>query len=406
MTAEKTQVELLAEHIVRLSQQHSEKVQTGYEALEESKSIAAACTKLNALVSSPESWIERISLSYNSSAALCMLLDQDLFRLLSKNDGIAHLDTLASLTRCSKVLLRCALKEAVATHVLYEPSPETYQLNERSRYLLNGNNACWVHYLVDVGLQAAACLPQYLLQAQQQAPDSHCKTAFQLAFQTDRPFYEYLRDADPHRGERFDKGLQRHVGGTAQTSIEDVFDFQKVSSGGTVVDIGGGRGQHSIRIARQHPHLRFVIQDYERKFPSKEDIQDSAVFERLQWQQYDYFTEQPVRGADVYLLSNILMDNGPSECARILERASQAMTRPSSVLLVDDGIELDFQNCHSCYGSSMNMHMLAVLGTAFRTRVEWQALFEAVPGGLKVVQSWLVDGGRVIFQLQKTTDDC
>lgn len=127
----------------------------------------------------------------------------------------------------------------------------------------------------------------------------------------DEPFYQYLRSTDLIRGERFDKGLQRHARGAAQTSIEDIFDFTHLKPGSAVVDIGGGRGQHSIRIARRHPQISFIIQDYDNTLPSKEEIDDESVYRRLHWQQYDYFTEQPVKGADIYMLNNILMDNTP-----------------------------------------------------------------------------------------------
>jgi hypothetical protein len=49
----------------------------------------------------------------------------------------------------------------------------------------------------------------------------------------------------------------------------------------------------------------------------------------------------------------------------------------------------------------MNMHMLAVLGTLFRTREEWQALFSQISIRLEMAHSWLVDGGRVIFELRR-----
>lgn len=130
-----------------------------------------------------------------------------------------------------------------------------------------------------------------------------------LKSSADEPFYQYLHSVDPLRGERFDKGLQRHAGGAAQTSIEDIFDFTYLKPGAVLVDIGGGRGQHSIRIARRHPHVSFIIQDYESTSPSKEEIDDESVYRRLQWQQHDYFNEQPIKGADIYMLSNILMDN-------------------------------------------------------------------------------------------------
>ncbi|KAJ5834252.1 hypothetical protein N7447_000278 [Penicillium robsamsonii] len=384
MTRQSTEAELLASRITQLVRKYDEANNVGAEASEVIRSISATCTELNALVSTPESWVERIALSYNGSAAICILLDLNIFHLLSKNGG------------------RCALKEVVAQHILDEPSLELYKLNNRSGYLLDDNSASWAHYLADVGLQAAASLPQYVRDNRGQIVEGQHRSAFQIAFDTDEPFYQYLRSAHPLRSERFDKGLQRHVAGAAQTSIEDTFDFTCLKPGAVVVDIGGGRGQHSIRIARRHPQLSFIIQDYESAFPSKEDVNDEGVYRRLQWQQHDYFTEQPVKGADIYMLCNILMDNSASDCRRILEGIAEAMTPKKSVLLIDDGIELvNSHQFHSCYGSSMNMHMLAVLGTLFRTREQWEVLFSQIPGRLEVTGSWAVDGGRVIFELRR-----
>ncbi|KAK5789321.1 hypothetical protein VI817_008445 [Penicillium citrinum] len=388
--------QLLASRITQLARKYSDATHAGAEATEIIRSISATCTELNAVVSSPETWVERIALSYNGTVAICILLDLNIFRILLENNGSASLSTL----------------EAVAQHILDEPSLDLYKLNNRSGYLLDDNSACWVHYLADVGLKAAASLPQYVRDNRGQIAEGRHRSAFQMAYDkytalkssADEPFYQYLHSVDPLRGERFDKGLQRHAGGAAQTSIEDIFDFTYLKPGAVLVDIGGGRGQHSIRIARRHPHVSFIIQDYESTSPSKEEIDDESVYRRLQWQQHDYFNEQPIKGADIYMLSNILMDNTTGDCRRILERIAEAMTEKESVLLIDDGIELDNSSkTHSCYGSSMNMHMLAVLGTLFRTREQWELLFSQIPGRLEVTGSWPVDGGRIIFEVRKMT---
>lgn len=41
------------------------------------------------------------------------------------------------------------------------------------------------------------------------------------------------------------------------------FDWKSVKEGGIVADVGGGFGSATMIIARQHPHLKFVIQDRE-----------------------------------------------------------------------------------------------------------------------------------------------
>ncbi|KAJ5586309.1 hypothetical protein N7450_006096 [Penicillium hetheringtonii] len=338
MTRENTEVELLASRITQLARKYSDATHAGSEATEIIRSISATCTELNAV-------------------------------------------------------------EAVAQHILDEPSLDLYKLNNRSGYLLDDNSACWVHYLADVGLKAAASLPQYVRDNRGQIAEGRHRSAFQMAYDSDTytPWTPFVANASI-------KASSAMLGRAAQTSIEDIFDFTYLKPGAVLVDIGGGRGQHSIRIARRHPHVSFIIQDYESTSPSKEEIDDESVYRRLQWQQHDYFNEQPIKGADIYMLSNILMDNTTGDCRRILERIAEAMTEKESVLLIDDGIELDNSSkTHSCYGSSMNMHMLAVLGTLFRTREQWELLFSQIPGRLEVTGSWPVDGGRVIFEVRKMT---
>lgn len=105
MTRQSTEAEILASRITQLVRKYDEANNVGVEASEVIRSISATCTELNALISTPESWVERIALSYNGSAAICILLDLDIFRLLSKNGGSASLDTLVKCSGYSRELL-------------------------------------------------------------------------------------------------------------------------------------------------------------------------------------------------------------------------------------------------------------------------------------------------------------
>ena len=84
-------------------------------------------------------------------------------------------------------------------------------------------------------------LPQYVRDNRGQIAEDGRRSAFQMAFDSefsrqsssfsffpprdavlksiaDEHFYQYLRSTDLIRGERFDKGLQRHARGAAQLS--------------------------------------------------------------------------------------------------------------------------------------------------------------------------------------------
>lgn len=70
----------------------------------------------------------------------------------------------------------------------------------------------------------------------------------------------------------------------------------------------GGKGQVSMRVARQHPNLSFIVQDHVVKRPETASADDQEGISRIQWQQHDFFNEQPVKGADVYLIKAVIMD--------------------------------------------------------------------------------------------------
>ncbi|KAL5358960.1 O-methyltransferase-domain-containing protein [Aspergillus floccosus] len=321
MTVGTSDAELLASSISTLVGRYTEKLQAGENAAAEIAAISSACRDLDATATPPQSWNDRIAMSYNTSAAIALLLNLGVFRILSAQREPTPIDTLAAHCRCSNALI------------------------------------------------------------------------------TKQTFYEFFHRTDPTRGERFDRAMQRHVNGSVQTSVENCFDFGRLKAGAVVVDVGGGKGHHCIRIAKQNPHLYFIVQDYEASGPG--DGSEQAACDRISWQRHNYYDAQPVKGADVYLLSNILMDNTQSQCQRILASIADAMIPNKSVLLVGDAIDISTEETHSAYSSSMNMHMLACFGTFFRSKDDWERLFFNAAGGrLRLTSSSMIDAGRMVFKLQ------
>ncbi|KAF7116936.1 hypothetical protein CNMCM5793_005566 [Aspergillus hiratsukae] len=378
-----SQIELLGSHISSQIQRYVETLQAGETPMEEMATISSACRELDALVTPPELWTNRVAMGYNGSIAMCLLFDLNLFQFLSESDKPTPLDNLVKRSGASKSLLRCALREVVAQFILDEPSPETYRLNDRS----------------DVGLMTGAYLSRYVTQNGGQIPGHRHRTAFQMAYGTDQSFYSFLRSSDRKLGERFDRAMQWHSR-SAATAIESIFDFNQLKPDALVVDVGGGKGHHSLRIAQQHPRMSFIVQDYGAEPPASNTNIDETILKRIEWQDHDFHTEQRVKGADLYLASCILMDNTSEDCCTILGHLADAMSPDKSILLIDDAIDAGSQGGLSM-ANAMNLHLLACFGTLSRTMEEWHSLVERVPGGLSIVNSWMSDPGRVTFALKK-----
>ncbi|PYH80494.1 S-adenosyl-L-methionine-dependent methyltransferase [Aspergillus uvarum CBS 121591] len=421
MSDKASTVKSLAELISSYSESYNQKQGLGASTEHESSAISAACRDLGALVTAPENWVNTVAGSYNNSAAICLALDLEIPRLLSQNRS-ASLDALIEATGAAPSLLRSVMTLCVENRILDEPSKETYALNGKSTCLLNENFRAWIHYLVDDGLKMGSYLSVYAQKNSFKIPDGKHKTAFEMAFQTSETFYEYYHSTDKERGRRFDSAMERYFHRSTQAPIEDIFNFDNLRPGATLVDVGGGRGHHSIRLAMQFPRISFTVQDFMCKKPTI--IEEPAIAEamsRVTWQQHDFFEKQPVRGASLYLLSHILMDHTDrfargfvvfctwninmltdlSECRKIIQHLAEAMTPSKSVLLVDDFLDPGKNGTLYSKANILNLHLIAAFGRPFRTMEEWEKLFSSCLVPLSIRQVSSLDNGRVVFQLQR-----
>jgi demethylsterigmatocystin 6-O-methyltransferase len=144
------------------------------------------------------------------------------------------------------------------------------------------------------------------------------------------------------------------------------------------VDVGGGSGHISRAVLEKFPSLRGKIAVEDREDAGTVTRADFAK-EGLQRIAYDFFTEQPLKGAKAYYMRNILHNWPTDKCKIILERLRDAMA-PDSVILVDD-IVVPLKGSH-WYTTHMDLMMLTNLGAVERTEKQFNELFDSV--GLKL----------------------
>ena len=133
-------------------------------------------------------------------------------------------------------------------------------------------------------------------------------------------------------------GNMENMGGQDAYNVRHLIDgFDWVGLGdGTVVDVGGSMGHVSLAISKRAPGLNFVVQDLENVVRDVvERTEGKEGYERLKFQANDFFGEQPVREADVYLLRFICHDYSDKYAAKILQGLVPAMGAKSRILLFD-----------------------------------------------------------------------
>lgn len=163
------------------------------------------------------------------------------------------------------------------------------------------------------------------------------ETGFNIENDTRDPFYLELAKT-PERSRRFGGGMRFMTRG----SLYDIghlvagYDWAALDrAGGTVVDIGGGHGGVSRALAASTSTLRFIVQDLPGTVKEGESLLPEKLKGRVEFMPHDFFTEQPVQGADVYFFRFILHNWSDSYCTRILRNLLPAMKEGSKVVIYE-----------------------------------------------------------------------
>jgi hypothetical protein len=140
---------------------------------------------------------------------------------------------------------------------------------------------------------------------------------------------------DPKRGRRFaDCMTFFHAGAKwERDGLIRFYDWESVISDGSglVVELGGSKGDMCIDLARHYPRIRCISQDLPDVVSGVEVPED--VKGRVEVVAHDFFTEQSVKGADVYLFRWIFHDWSDKYAVRILRNLMPALKNGARVVI-------------------------------------------------------------------------
>tara|TARA_R110002003_G_scaffold124_19_gene11346 strand:- start:5903 stop:6478 length:576 start_codon:yes stop_codon:yes gene_type:complete len=186
------------------------------------------------------------------------------------------------------------------------------------------------------------------------------KQGFALANQTTKSFYAVL-GADPARAQRFAQAMEFFTSdaGYAMAHVVHAFDWSRLPSTATIVDLGGSTGDAAFALAAQYPGFDIVVQEL------PEVIAQARPREGLnvRFMAHDFFAEQPVRGAAVYLFRWILHNWPDKACVEILRSLVPALVTGARVLVMDfvmpppgvlpNEVERKLRYVHTCLGGGI-----------------------------------------------------
>lgn len=153
---------------------------------------------------------------------------------------------------------------------------------------------------------------------------------------THLPLFQALAGM-PERATTFAEAMrwQSTLPGFSHRYLIEAFPWGPNEQQLTVVDVGGGVGHVSQALLDHNPHVKCIVQDYPGVVSQGQASLPDAYKSRITFQAHDFFKEQPVQGADVYLLRMILHDWSDKYAIKILQGLIPALKHGAKVVIND-----------------------------------------------------------------------
>lgn len=146
--------------------------------------------------------------------------------------------------------------------------------------------------------------------------------------------------------------------------------------------VGGSVGHVSIGLARHNPKLKCIVQDLPERAEGFAALVPADLKSRVTFQPHDFFTPQPVHGADVYFFRYILHDWADTHALRILRALLPALKPGARIIVVETVIQPHGKTplYMERIVTALDLQMLVAVNAKERTYDDWRRLFaEADP---------------------------
>ncbi|GAA5912799.1 hypothetical protein JCM5296_002160 [Sporobolomyces johnsonii] len=380
---------------------------------------AMACTyaeQLQAVLQGPLRSVEK-SLAFHVPACLRVAIEAHVSETLreaaDKGKPALHVDEIAKSSTIDPRKLARVLRLLAAHHIFREVEPDVFTRNRCSTSLdtgksvkelmstndfftgSNGFAAAIAHNADDV-LKGAAYLAETLLDPATSHSYSAAECAFPRALGQELPLFDYwAKPENEHLVRRFAsamKGMKALSGGFPWATLKD---------GATIIDVGSGVGAISFPVAKSVPHVKLILQDRKEvvdkealdfwKAEAPHDLESG----RVKLMQHDFFTAQPVKGADVYAMRAIIHDWTDPDALKILGHLAAAASSTSSLILVEQGLTY-LSPPHSFPPRTplpyiIDSQMLVACNSMERTKEQYEEL--GAKAGWKLVKVWTMGPG-------------
>nr|ACZ66252.1 APS6 [Fusarium incarnatum] len=342
--------------------------------------LIATCQDVIASLETPiEATRKHAFLTLDHAVVRCAI-QLNIFSILSQEERCYSTRELAVATSppCNDVLLSRLLRYLVSPlRLVEEKGNGLWKGTARGSLLAQDGFKAGCSMYFDSGGPAFQALPKWICTQE----DEQAQSAFQLALPNEDGFFTWL-EKDEHKIQSFHRWMETLSG--YQFCAQDVINIQKwipgTSSENDVVfvDVGGGTGGQSIILASRRGAClgRIVNEDISHVPQEAQAVLSSHHIDHIA---YDFFDEQPIKGACIYHFRQIFHDWPDEDCEKILRRTKEAMTAVSTLLI--DEVVLPEKGAHWMV-MQRDLTMMALFNAAERSEIQWRALLQQA--GLRI----------------------
>lgn len=294
---------------------------------------------------------------------------------------LAHkLDLRESLVR--RLLAHCS-----TYHVYYQASPDHFVHTAASKLLAeNDGMRNWFLIGAQETLPGTLKTADALIKYPNSEEPEHCGWSVQNA--TDLPIFRAMANM-PERAKVVAGAMTWHAMLPGYSAQYLAANFPWRSSGQLlVVDVGGGLGHVSRTLIEYSPTVQCIVEDLSEVILQAQEGLSADLRERINFKVHDFFQEQPVKGADVYLLRLILHD-WSDKYATLIIRALIPALKGGAKVVVNDRVVPGCGEAHYLAereARDSDMYMLAFQNGKERTADDWTRLFRGADRRFKLSQ--------------------
>ncbi|KAI1195961.1 S-adenosyl-L-methionine-dependent methyltransferase [Nemania serpens] len=342
--------------------------------------LGEAGLRLSLAMETPLDTVHRIGGTPLQGALAHVGIEKGIFELLAGqgNSGISS-TALAQQTDIDPGLMKRLLRHYQSLGMVSQLGDDSFGPSKITKNLTSRICSAGVSFYFQVLSKVFLAVPQFLKEVNYGAATSSNFCAWNIAHGTSEPPWKWLQSY-PQLAKATGEWMAAHRDGlpTFLDAVDLGQEFVQDTTDATplLVDVGGGVGHQCLAFRLRYPTIpgRVILQDLDNVIALAESsplpgFRDSDI----EVQVHDFFTPQPVKGARVYYLRNILHNFGDDVSLKILQGIRGSMTE-RSVVLIDD-IVLSESGAPPT-ATQMDMTMMATQGARERSETEWKQLLE------------------------------